>query len=448
MTPSAAPRTIRIIDPRQQLDAQQQAWISRAGKLHTAPPPGAEGGFTAISPTQGEHEPLWLVPALVDLYARLREPGATHKASIASEAHAASAAGVSIVASAPDTEPCADSTAVIELIRDRARSAFEAGGARIVPLGAISKGLLGESLSEYASLTAAGCVGFSSANSPISNSNFLRRAMQYAKSFDVTLHLHPIDKHLSEDGVAHDGRVAARLGLPGIPSSAETLALARDLMLIEETGVRAHISRISCARSVELVAEAKKRGARVSCDVALTHLFLCENDLLGYRAAMHLQPPLRSANDRDALREGLRNGVIDAICSDHAPHDRDAKLAPFPMTEAGASTIEALLPLSLKLIDEGILTPSRWVQVVSTNPARILGLEQRDWLLLNRHARVRLSATAGGISLNGSTSLAEQATRQTSLAEQATRQISRGKNLAFEGWEVQGQAERIVFAQI
>jgi dihydroorotase len=410
--------SLQVIDPRLSApisaEVSAEVWLAPSGEIHAHPAPGR---VQICAPSADE---FWLVPALVDLYARLREPGATHKASIASEAKAALASGISVIACAPDTEPCIDSTAVVELIRDRARSAFEAGGARVLPLGAISKGLLGEHLSEYASLSAAGCVGFSSGNSAISNSNFLRRAMQYAKNFDVTLFLHPIDAHLSEGGVAHDGRVAARLGLPGIPESAETLALARDLMLIEETGVRAHISRISCARSVELIATAKKRGANVSCDVALSHLFLCENDLIGFRPNLHIYPPLRRTEDRDALRAGLRDGVIDAICSDHAPHDRDAKIAPFTMTAPGASTLEMLLPLSLKLIDEGVLSTARWVEVVSINPTRILGITQRDWLLLARHARSRIDVASS---------------------------LSRGKNLPFAGWELEGVAHQVLLAK-
>ena len=415
---------MRVIDPRSDTDLYSAAWLSNSGELSTQ----SREGFQEILlpdaaantvPSATSSGKYWLVPALVDLYARLREPGAPQKATIKSEALAARNAGISIIACAPDTEPCIDSTAVVELIRNRARAALRAGGARVLPLGAMSKGLRGEELSEYAGLTAAGCAALSSGSAAISNSNFLRRAMQYAKNFDVTLFLHPIDQYLSEDGIAHDGRVAARLGLPGIPTSAETLALARDLMLIEETGVRAHISRISCARSVELIAHAKQRGALVTCDVALTHLFLCENDVIGFRPNTHLRPPLRRAEDRDALREGLRTGVIDAICSDHAPHDRDAKIAPFPMTEPGASTIEALLPLSLKLIDEGVLTPKRWVEVVSINPARILATTQNDWLLLDRHQRVRQ-------------------TNESSL--------SRGKNLIFSGWELEGAALAVFLA--
>ena len=381
-----------------------------------------EAGVSAAKHHIGdvEGQTLWLRPALIDLYARLREPGATFKADILSESRAAAANGISLILCAPETEPSLDSTSVVELIRDRARAAFVRGGARVLPLGAMSKGLNGDQISEYASLRDAGCVAMSSGSRANANSNFLRRAMQYARSFDVTLFLHPIDLHLSEDGVAHEGRVAARLGLGGIPESAETLALARDLMLIEETGVRAHISRISCARSVELIATAKARGARVTCDVGIAQLFLCENDLVGFRPDMHVLPPLRRAEDRDALREGLKNGVIDAICSNHAPHERDAKIAPFPMTEPGASTLEALMPLSLLLLDQGVLTPQRWVEVTSLAPAKILNLPQQDWMLLDRHKRRRLDA-------------------QSSL--------SRGKNQPFSGWECEGECVALYFAE-
>lgn len=390
--------------------------IGRDGALLAANAPEAKYHIAAST-----DRTLWLRPALIDLYARLREPGATFKADILSESSAAAANGISRILCAPETEPSLDSTSVVELIRDRSRAAFLAGGARVMPLGAMSKALQGEQISEYAALRDAGCVAMSSGSRAISNSNFLRRAMQYARSFDISLFLHPIDQHLSEDGVAHEGRVAARLGLSGIPESAETLALARDLMLIEETGVRAHISRISCARSVELIAAAKARGARVTCDVAIAQLFLCENDLVGFRPAMHVLPPLRRAEDRDALRDGLKNGVIDAICSNHAPHEPDAKIAPFPMTEPGASTLEALMPLSLSLVDQGVLTPARWVEVTSLAPAKILNLPQRDWMVLDRHKRRRLDASSS---------------------------LSRGKNQPFTGWECEGECVALHFAEI
>lgn len=384
---------------------QGEVWLSVDGELSETSIAGAA--------TQSCEASDWLVPGLIDLCANLREPGAVHKASIKSELRAALAAGITSVLCSPDTKPCIDSTSVVELIHDRARHAgMDAPAARLFPLCALTKGLAEEKLAELATLKHAGCIAASNADKAISNSSLLQRALLYAASADVAVHLHPIDRNLSADGVAHDGRVAARLGLTGIPEISETLALARDLMLIESTGVRAHISRISCAASVAMIAAAKARGLRITCDVAIANLFLCDNDVIGFRANAHVRPVLRTSDDRDALRLGLANGTIDAICSNHSPHDLDAKLAPFPMTEPGASSIDALLPLSLQLVQERVLSPARWLQVVSLAPRQIAGISANDWILLKPNARLRMQADA---------------------------LKSRGKNSPFLGWEMSGQ---------
>ena len=384
---------------------QGEVWLSAEGLISESKVPDAI--------TQSCERGDWLVPGLVDLHANLREPGAVNKASIKSELRAAIAAGVTSVLCSPDTQPCIDSTAVVELIHDRARHASsDAPAARLFPLCALTKGLSEEKLAELATLKHAGCIAASNADKAISNSGLLQRALLYAASVDVAVHLHPIDRYLSIDGVAHDGRVAARLGLAGIPELAETLALARDLMLIEATSVRAHISRISCAESVRMMASAKARGLQITCDVAIANLFLCDNDVLGFRANMHVRPPLRTSEDRDALRAGLANGTIDAICSNHAPHDLDAKLAPFPMTEPGASSIDALLPLSLQLVEERVLSAARWLEVVSLAPKNIAGIRVNDWVLIKPNARTRMEADA---------------------------LKSRGKNSPFLGWEMMGR---------
>jgi dihydroorotase len=400
--PNSIDEPVRVIDPRRALD--------QYGTMDW------QDGLPVVRATQaiGASSATWLLPGLVDLYARLREPGATHKANIQTEARAALASGITDIVCAPDTEPCIDSTAIVELIRDRAR---QANAARVWPLAALSKQFGDELISEYASLRDAGCIAISNADHGVQNSNVLRRALQYAASFDISVHLHPIDRYLSDEGVAHDGRIAARLGLTGIPESAETLALARDLMLIEETGARVHISRISSARSVDMIRAAKARGVALSCDVPLANLFFCETDLLGFRANFHVRPPLRRQEDRDALVAGIQDGTIDAICSNHAPHDRDAKLAPFPMTEAGMSSIDALLPLSLSLVHQGLISATRWVELVSTNPARILGIKQNNWILLQPDQRVRLQ-------------------------DDAIR--SAGKNTPFWGWEQMGVVLRVI----
>jgi dihydroorotase len=401
-------------DVRASADAWREGeiWLDQHGALSATPIAGAVSMVTEAG--------ACLLPGAIDLYARLREPGAAHKASIASELQCAARNGVTSVLCAPDTAPMIDSTAVVELVRDRARAAaLQQSAARVFPLGALTKNLSEENLSELATLKRAGCVAMSNADSAIVNSALVKRALQYAASVDVAVHLHPIDRFLSDEGCAHDGRVAARLGLSGIPEHAETLALARDLMLIAATGVRAHISRISTARSVAMIAEAKQRGLQITCDVAIANLFLCENDLLGYRANAHVQPPLRTAEDRDALRAGVANGVIDAICSNHAPHDRDAKLAPFPMTEPGASTLDALLPLSLQLVDEGVLSWRRMLQALVYAPAEIAVVPVQDWIVMAPNERRTLSAESI---------------------------YSRGKNSPFLGWELRGVVQHSLFA--
>lgn len=313
----------------------------------------------------------WLIPGLTDLAVRVREPGQSHKADIRSEATAALLNGITRIVCPPDTAPPVDSTAVVELILRRAR---EARGAQLHLVGALTRGLGEEALSEMGALRAAGCVGVGLVGRSLNNNYVLRRALQYAASLDLTVYLQPCDAPLAAGGVAHEGKVSTLQGLPGIPELAETLALARDLMLIEDTGVRAHLGRLSCARSVAMVIEAKRRGLRVSCDVAMPNVFLNENDVLPFRAAARLDPPLRTAADRDALREGLRSGAIDCLCSDHQPHDPDAGLAPFPAVEPGASGLDSFLGLGLKLIEEGVLDLPTWLERAALAPRRVLGL--------------------------------------------------------------------------
>jgi dihydroorotase len=296
--------------------------------------------------------------------------------------------GISDVVCAPDTTPCIDSTAVVEYVLERAR---RAQAARVHPVAALTRGLGEEGLSEMATLAAAGCVAVGNIGHALSNTQLLRRALQYAATLDLKVILQPVEAYLSVDGCAHDGPIAQRLGLPGIPESAETLALARDLMLIEETGVTAHIARISCARSVAMIAAAKARGLPLTCDVAIHQLYLSEIDLVGFDPNCHVRPPLRSTADRDALRAGLANGVIDILVSDHSPHDRDAKLAPFPGTEPGISGLDSFLGLGLKLVLDGSLSMARWLDAASAAPARFLGLNQQSTIWIDPHSERRLT---------------------------------------------------------
>jgi len=314
-----------------------------------------------------------VLPGLVDLCARPREPGSEYKSSLASECAAAAAAGVTTLCCPPDTNPVVDTPAVLELINQRA---VAAGKAQVLVLGALTLGLEGNVLSEMQTLKAAGCRGVSDAGRAVTNSEVLRRAMEYAAGCGLTVFIQPDDPQLRNGGVMHEGATSTRLGLPPIPASAETVAVARALLLAEEAGARLHLGRISAAGSIFQVRAARERGVAVSVDTGICHLHLIDADVNGYKSNCHLAPPLRGAADRAALIEAVADGVIDAVCSDHQPHDGDAKAAPFSLTEPGASTIDVLLPLMLKLVQDGKLSLSRAMAAVTVGPARILGLER------------------------------------------------------------------------
>jgi len=341
----------------------------------------AEGRVAAIGPAPAGFRPdqqisaagKLVLPGIVDLCARLREPGAEHKATIASECAAAAAAGITTLCCPPDTDPVVDTPAVLELINQRAAAA---GKTQVLVLGALTQGLQGEVLAEMQTLKAAGCRGVSDAGRAVGNSEVLRRAMEYAAGCGLTVFIQPDDPQLRNGGAMHEGATSTRLGLPPIPASAETVAVARALLLAEEAGARLHLGRISAAGSVSQIRAARERGVAVSADTGICHLHLTDTDVDGYQSLCHLAPPLRGAADRDALVEAVATGIIDAVCSDHQPHDADAKAAPFSLTEPGASTIDLLLPLLLKLVQEGKLPLARAIAVATTAPARILGLDQ------------------------------------------------------------------------
>lgn len=316
-----------------------------------------------------------VIPGIVDLAARLRQPGQEHKGTVATETRAAAAAGITTLCCPPDTDPPVDSPAEVELINRLARAA---GKARVVTIGALTQGLEGGQLAEMAALKQAGCVGVSNALRPVASTLVMRRAMEYAASHDITVFVHPLDHALMHKGCAHEGAVASRLGLPGIPEAAETAALGQLLALVEQTGVRAHFCRLSTARAVAMVGRARYDGLPVSADVCAHQLFLTETDIGDFNSLCHTLPPLRTLHDRDGLREGVATGVIEALCSDHQPHESDAKLAPFPETEPGISALETLLPLTLRLVEEGLMPLSEAIARLTTGPARILGIEGGD----------------------------------------------------------------------
>jgi dihydroorotase len=356
----------RLIDPANGIDGDFDLHIADGVIAAVGgPPTGFEADRTLDASGQ------IVCPGLVDLSARLREPGAEHKANIASETMAAAQGGITTVCCPPDTQPTIDTPAVAQLI---AQTAGRIGRARVVPAGALTQGLMGEQISEMAALKQAGCVVMSQAGRPIANTQIQRRALEYATTFQLTVFLRPEDPYLRDHGCAHEGAVSTRLGLPGIPAAAETVALAKDLALAEQTGARVHFRGLSCGRSVAMLVEAQGRGVKASADVSAHQLILTEAAVDGFDANCHVTPPLRTAEDRAALRAAVARGDIAAICSDHQPHEEDAKLAPFPATEPGISALETLLPLTLGLVAEGVISLSAAIERLTAGPAQILGL--------------------------------------------------------------------------
>jgi len=312
-----------------------------------------------------------IAPGFIDLCCNLREPGNGQKGNIATETLAAAHGGFTAVCASPETSPVNDSSAVTHLIRE---GAVSRGAVRVLPIGAITRGLDGELLSDLAGLQKAGCVAVGNGSRGVRNARILRRCMAYAQTFGLTVMFSPENQALAADGYAHDGQVATRLGLLGIPEVAETAAVMEMLLLAEETGVKLHLSQLSSARSVDMLADARSRGIQVTADVAMHQLCFTEDALAGFDSRYHVRPPLRSEADRKALIAGIQSGVIDAIVSQHQPHDSAAKQAPLPATEPGLSSIESVLSLGLDLVDRGELSRARLLTALTSGPARIVGL--------------------------------------------------------------------------
>jgi dihydroorotase len=358
-----------------------------------------------------------VAPGLVDLSARLREPGLEHKATLESELAAAVAGGVTSLACPPDTDPPLDEPGLVEMLKHRARLLSQA---HVYPVGALTVGLAGTTLTEMGELAEAGCVAFSHADTPLVDTQVLLRAMQYAATFGHAVWLRPQDPYLGRGGVAHEGEVATRLGLAAIPAMAETIALATIFALVRETRVRLHVCRLSTAEGVAMVAAAKREGLPITCDVSIHHLHLCDVDIGWFDAAAHLVPPLRGDRDRAMLRAGVVDGTIDAVCSDHAPVDDDAKQLPFAEAEPGATGLELLLPLLLKWAHETHVALPVALARVTSQPAAILGIDAgslrvgapADICVFDQDAAWRVSAS----SLH-----------------------SQGKNTPFAGYEMTGK---------
>jgi len=406
----------RLIDPANGIDAHADLHIADGVIAGVGEAPD---GFTADSHINAEGHIV--CPGLIDLRARLREPGGESRATIASETAAAASAGITTLVCPPDPSQPIDTPALVDLIRHRAR---QAGHCRVLPLGALTQGLAGQQLAEMGTLKQAGCVGISNGLQAVENTQVMRRAMEYAATQGLTLFLHAEDPWLAAGGCAHEGAVSVRLGLTGIPEAAETIAVARELQLIEQTGVRAHFCHLSSARAVRMIARAQYDGLPVSADVAAHQLYLTDMDIGYFDTQCHVRPPLRSQRDREGLREGLKQGTVAAVCSDHQPHGPDAKLAPFPASEPGISGLETLLPLILRLADEGLLSLSEAIACVTQRPAEILGL---------------LDEKQGGILATGARADVCIFDPEPYWELRADELQSAGHNSPFLGWELKGR---------
>lgn len=412
----------RVIDPANGVDTVQDVYIvdGKVAAFGTAPE-----GFTAERTLDATG--LVVAPGLVDLSARLREPGYEYKATLESELQAAMQGGVTSLVCPPDTDPVLDEPGLVEMLKHRARGRNQAN---VHPLGALTMGLKGAALTEMAELTEAGCIGFAQAEVPVEDTNVLLRALQYAKTFGYTVWLRPQDAHIGKGGVAHSGPLASRLGLSGVPVMAETIALHTIFELVRSTGARVHLCRLSSAAGLELVRAAKAEGLPVTCDVGAHHVHLTDADINFFDPNARVTPPFRSQRDREAIRNAVADGTVDAICSDHTPVDDDEKLLPFGEASPGATGLELLLSLALKWAEEqnhGAANLFKALQRVTADPARVAGLD------------------AGHLAVGAVADVVVFDPQARWLVEPAAL-ASQGKHTPFIGYEMPGQVRATIVA--
>ncbi|MBI3183089.1 MAG: dihydroorotase [Myxococcales bacterium] len=409
----------RLIDPRNRVNGVRDVLI-RDGKVaevseRPLPAPGPGGEWTPIDASG-----LWVLPGFIDLHVHLREPGEEGKETVLTGSRAAVAGGFTGVVAMPNTRPPNDSPLVTRFVLDRAR---EAGLCRVYPAGTISKGLEGKELSEMGLLVEAGCVCFTDDGRPVMSAGLMRRALQYSSRFEVPVSVHAEDLTLSASGCATEGERATRLGLGPIPASAEAAMVARDLVLAEEVGTRLHVAHVSCEASVRLIREAKRRGVRVTAEATPHHLTLTDEAIDGYDTHAKMSPPLRSERDVQAVRQGLADGTIDAVATDHAPHGILDKQCEFDRAANGVVGLETALPLALALVRAGVLTPERLAAVLSFGPAEAF----------------RLPGGHLGVGAPGDVSLVDP---EAEWRVDPGRFLSKGRNTPIEGRVVKGRVER------
>ncbi|MCI0469404.1 MAG: dihydroorotase [Nitrospirae bacterium] len=361
---------------------------------------------------------LYVMPGLVDMHTHLREPGYEHKETIKTGTMAAIRGGVTSVCCMANTNPVNDNESVTEFIL---RKASAEGACHVYPIGAITKGLKGEELAEIGTMYEAGCVGFSDDGRPVLNSLIMRRALEYSKTFKAPIISHAEDIHLAEDGVMNEGAVSVKLGLKGIPNAAEDVMVARDIILAELTGGKLHVAHVSTEGSVRLIREAKERGLNITAETCPHYFSLTDRAVEGYNTNAKVNPPLRTQRDIEAIKDGLRDGTIDVIATDHAPHHRDEKMQEFDKAPFGISGLETALSLSLRLVHEGVLTLPQLVEKMSLNPAMILTLPKGSFIT-GADADVTIVDINKGFKV------------------EADKFVSKGANTPFDGLQLRGMA--------
>ncbi|MDO9289684.1 MAG: dihydroorotase [Thermodesulfovibrionales bacterium] len=361
---------------------------------------------------------LYVFPGLVDMHTHLREPGFEYKETIKTGTLAAVRGGFTTVCAMPNTNPVNDNSSVTDLI---IRKAIQEGACTVYPIGAITKGQKGEELAEMGIMHSEGCVAFSDDGRPVMNSLIMRRALEYSKTFNVPLISHCEDMNLSEGGVMNEGLLSVTLGLKGIPSEAEEVMIARDIALAGLTRGRLHIAHVSTEGSVIIIRAAKERGINITAETCPHYFSITEAAVEGYNTNAKVNPPLRTAKDVDAIKQGLKDGTIDVIATDHAPHHRDEKLREFDQSPSGISGLETALGLSLKLVEEGILTMNQLIEKMTINPAKIMGINK-------------------GTLKNGSDADVIIVNPDKEFKVESEKFASKGKNTPFEGWVLKGAA--------
>ncbi len=409
-----------VIDPTNGLEAERDLLIEEGVICELGQP----GSFVSVEAKRLDASGCIVAPGLIDMHVHLREPGYEYKETLLTGTQAAVAGGFTTVACMANTNPVNDNGAVTRFIVEQARST---GLARVFPIGALSKGLKGEELAEIGEMIDAGAVAISDDGRPVMDANLMRRALEYCSMFDVPISVHEEDLNLSADGSMNEGPTALRLGLRGTPSAAEEVMVARDIALARLTGGRVHIAHVSTVRAVALVRQAKAEGLAVTAEVAPHHFTLTEEAVEGYNTNAKMSPPLRLAEDVAAMKAGLRDGTIDAIATDHAPHHQDEKEVEFDRAAHGITGLETALPLTLNLVREGVLSLSEAIRKLTVNPARILGLPSGT-------LAVGVSADLTLFDPGATWKVDPFASR------------SRSRNTPFASWELTGRVLRTVVA--